>query len=305
MEVVAKVSEKVESEMSSQAEPGTKEKSSAKLNALSVTTMSASSCWDSVDPPVSPQKGRRVRDRLELSPTSRAKCQRCGEKIMKGVERVGIQAKIDVENLNFRPWQLKYYHADCVSGGTKRKLFLEDSVAATGNVVPAKKETKAPKKTAKTRPSNHGKLTPKMRQDLKRDLLEVRRCFAEQQGCEEYKVFQNQCLQELVANCPQNQAELLKCWGIGKERAAQYGSTILATIRPYLAGGKITTQRATTQRSTHNDSSAAASAPSAAARTQSDVDDEILVGPTLSVEELVRKRMEEVRARGEEFEILD
>ena len=83
-----------------------------------------------------------------------------------------------------------------------------------------------------------------MRQDLKRDLLELRRCFAEQQGREEYKVFQNQCLQELVANCPQNQAELLKCWGIGKKRAAQYGSTILATIRPYLTGGKATSQRA-------------------------------------------------------------
>jgi len=226
---------------------------------------------------------------------------------MKGVERVGIQAKIDVENLSFRPWQLKYYHADCVSEGTKRKLFLEDGATAAGNAVPAKKETKkAPTKTAKTKPSPNHKLTPKMRQDLKRDLLEVRRCFAEQQGCEEYKVFQNRCLQELVANCPQNQAELLKCWGIGKERAAQYGSTILATIRPYLAGGKITTQRATTQRSTHNVSSAAASAPSAAARAhESDVDDDILVGPTLSVEELVRKRMEEARARGEEFEILD
>eukprot|EP00561_Arcocellulus_cornucervis_P010075 CAMPEP_0185817334 /NCGR_PEP_ID=MMETSP1322-20130828/18933_1 /TAXON_ID=265543 /ORGANISM="Minutocellus polymorphus, Strain RCC2270" /LENGTH=261 /DNA_ID=CAMNT_0028514363 /DNA_START=32 /DNA_END=817 /DNA_ORIENTATION=+ len=261
--------------------------------------MSASSGWDSVDPPVSPQKGTRVRDRLELSPTSRAKCQRCGEKIMKGVERVGIQAKIDVENLNFRPWQLKYYHADCVSGGTKRKLFLEDSVTATGNVVPAKKETKAPKKTAKTKPSNHGKLTPKMRLELERDLREVRRCFAEQQGCEEYKVFQNQCLQELVANCPQNQAELLKCWGIGKERAAQYGSTILATIRPYLTGGKAKSRRAP-----QNTSSTAASAPSAAAQTPVD-DDDILMGPTLSVEELVRKRMEEVRARGEEFEILD
>ena len=219
---------------------------------------------------------------------------------MKGVERVGIQAKIDVENLSFRPWQLKYYHTDCVSGGTKRKLFLEDSATATGNIVPAKKETKkVPKKTANTKPSNHGKLTPKMRQELKRDLLEVRRCFAEQQGCEEYKVFQNQCLQELVANCPQSQAELLKCWGIGKKRAAQYGSTILATIRPYLTGGKATSQRAT-----QNTSSTAASAPSAAAQTPVD-DDDILMGPTLSVEELVQKRMEEVRARGEEFEILD
>lgn len=203
---------------------------------------------------------------------------------MKGKERVGIQAKIDIERGGycFQKWAFKYYHADCVSEGTKRKLFLEDQ----------------------------GKLSPKMRLELERDLREVRRCFAQLQGCEAYKVFPNQSLHELVTKCPQNQAQLLKCYGIGKKRAAQYGSTILATIRNCLAGWKATTQRATTQRRTHNVSSTAASASSAAAQAHGgavddDDDDIILVGPTLSVEELVRKRMEEVRARGEEFEILD
>lgn len=276
--------------------------------------MSSSSGWKSANPPVSPQKGRRVRDKIESSPTSRAKCQRCDQKIAKGEERVGIQAKVEVEGLKFQPWQLKYYHAHCVSEGTKRKLFLEDSTAATGNNATVKKEKKAAaRKTTRPTPASnggHNKLTPKMRRDLERDLREVRRCFAEQQGCEdrEYKIFQNKCLDDLVANLPQNRADLLKCWGIGRKRAQQYGSTILATIRPFLASSRAAGTRTPQRAANTIRPSVAAAAPSAAARAHvvvDDSDDDIVAGPTLSVEELVKKRMEEARARGEEFEILD
>lgn len=275
---------------------------------------SSSSGWKSANPPVSPQKGRRVRDKIETSPSSRAKCQRCDQKIAKGEERVGIQAKVEVEGLKFQPWQLKYYHAHCVSEGTKRMLFLEDSTAATGNNATVKKEKKAAaKKTARPKAvsnGGHNKLTPKMRRDLERDLREVRRCFAVEQDCEDrvYKIFQNKCLDELVANLPQNQAELLKCWGIGRKRAQQYGSTILATIRPYLASSRAAGTRTPQRAANAVRPSVAAAASSAAARANvvvDDSDDDIVAGPTLSVEELVKKRMEEARARGEEFEILD
>ena len=271
--------------------------------------MSSSSGWKSANPPVSPQKGRRVRDKIETSPTSRAKCQRCDQKIAKGEERVGIQAKVEVEGLKFQPWQLKYYHAHCVSEGTKRKLFLEDSTAATGNKATAKKEKKAaPKKATRPKPN---KLTPKMRRDLERDLREVRRCFAVEQGCEDrvYKIFKNKCLNELVAKLPQNRADLLKCWGMGIKREQQYGETILATIRPYLARSRAASALTPPQRAANTvRPSAAAAASSAAAQAHivvDDSDDDIVAGPTLSVEELVKKRMEEVRARGEELEILD
>ena len=277
--------------------------------------MSSSSGWKSANPPVSPQKGRRVRDKIETSPTSRAKCQRCDQKIAKGEERVGIQAKVEVEGLKFQPWQLKYYHAHCVSEGTKRKLFLEDSTATTGNNATAKKENKAvAKKTIRPKPASKGgqnKLTPKMRRDLERDLREVRRCFAVEQGCEDrvYKIFQNRTIDELVSNLPQNQAELLKCWGMGIKREQQYGETILATIRPYLARSRAASARTPPQRAANTvRPSAAAASSSAAARAHvvvDDSDDDIVAGPTLSVEELVKKRMEEARARGEEFEILD
>jgi len=112
-------------------------------------------------------------------------------------------------------WRFKYYHEACVSDETKQKLVLED---------PNKKAAaKSPKKESK-KPKNTLLLRPKDRKQLIKSLRELRTRFAQAQNCEdEFKIFPNKTLQDVVARVPKDHRELRKCWGIGAKRLQQYG----------------------------------------------------------------------------------
>ena len=79
---------------------------------------------------MSPGGRRRKFDKLESSPNNRASCVRCGEKIVKDSERVGIQAKFSTPN-GQQVWRMRYYHGGCVDDKVKRKLHLEPNEKAS------------------------------------------------------------------------------------------------------------------------------------------------------------------------------
>ncbi|KAL7532144.1 hypothetical protein ACHAXR_004463 [Thalassiosira sp. AJA248-18] len=258
--------------------------------------MSSSNMWKTASPPVSPKKGRRVRDKIEVSPTNRAKCQRCGEKITKGQSRVGIQAKISTPQ-GIDVWGIKYYHDGCVTEATKRLLHLGKPVA--------KKASKKTKQTNQSSASTKSPLKPRMRKQLERDLRGLRRCFAETQDCEEYKIFQNRTLLELTKKLPTNKTELQQCWGIKGKRSDQYGDSILRVISSYLHQQKHQNQRqpAVLQRGGSPGSPSVIDRQTKVSSVGGS-DDEIETGPTLSVEDIVAQRVREADARGEVFEII-
>ena len=258
--------------------------------------MSENPLWNTATPPVSPKKGRHVRDKLEASPTGRAKCRRCGEKIEKGTKRVGIQGQIQTPQ-GYPVWRPRYYHSDCVSEETKRKLHLD----------PPKKRAKRAKKGEKSTV----KLKPKLRKQLEADLRGLRQSFAAMQNCDDYKIYPIKSLDDIVKKLPTNETELKECWGIKEKRCDQYGSSILRVVNFYLEQQEQDQQKkprgkrsasSTSTRANHQRNNNTVASGSAAVANN---DDEVEVGPTLSVEDIVAQRVRDAEARGEVFEIVD
>lgn len=311
--------------------------------------------WKTSSPPVAPSKGRRKKDIIETSPTSRAECRKCEQKIMKGETRIGIQGKIETPQ-GIQVYRLHYYHDNCITEETKRKLHTAPSSGKQPPKKKAKRDTncntstsnakkKSAAKQTSTNPSPTRQLKPKIRKQLEKDLRQLRSCYATAQGnCEEYKIFSNKSLTELITKLPTNNIELSKCWGIKGKRIKQYGKSILQIINMYLdkeqqqggSGGNGRRMRQTTipmsppasRRCTSTtvnnsiseslSSSAVASSSSVASAVvtpskqsttvkkeeDTDNEDEIVIGPTMSIEEIVRRSVREAEARGEVLEIL-
>ncbi|KAL9189976.1 hypothetical protein ACHAXT_009651 [Thalassiosira profunda] len=258
--------------------------------------MSYNPLWNTATPPVSPTKGRQVRDKLEASPTGRAKCRRCGEKIEKGTKRVGIQGQIQTPQ-GYPVWRPRYYHSDCVSEETKRKLHLDP---------PKKRAAKRAKKEEKSTV----KLKPKLRKQLEADLRGLRQSFAAMQNCDDYKIYPIKSLDDIVKRLPTNETELKECWGIKEKRCDQYGSSILRVVNFYLDQQQEQEQQKK-PRGKRSASSTSARANrrrnnnTVASDSAANNDDEVEVGPTLSVEDIVAQRVRDAEARGEVFEIVD
>jgi len=204
---------------------------------------------------VSPSGGRRRKfDKLESSPNNRATCVRCGETIVRESERVGIQAKFLTPS-GQEVWRMRYYHGGCVEDDVKRKLYIDNHASPAAKAAKRAKvsenKTKSKMSKASSNPTQqHHKLRPQQRNQLGQELSLLRRCFAIAQGVEneEYKIFPNRSMDDLIRKLPSNNAELMQCWGIKEKRISQYGSAILQVIRPYLSQNITNQQRQQHQR---------------------------------------------------------
>ena len=159
----------------------------------------------------------------------------------------GIQGNIETPRVYLQVYRLHYYHDNCVTEETKRKLHT----APSGSKQPPKKKAKkdtdcntstsnakkksAAKQTQSNNSTTRRQLKPKIRKQLEKDLRQLRTCYATTQGnCEEYKIFSNKSLTELLTKLPTNDIELSQCWGIKGKRIKQYGKSILTIINSYL-----------------------------------------------------------------------
>lgn len=214
-------------------------------------------------------------------------------------------------------WTPRYFHGTCVTEGTKRRLHLAPRAAAAAAAGQRKRANPGMRAvvTPEKKPKTTSPLDPDARRRLEGELRRLRTCFAAVQGCEdeEYRIFPNKSLHELIARLPRNRAELMMCWGIKERRCDQYGGSILAVIDVALRGerGSRGGSRPVPPSPGSNRSPTAGHRSSKAARNlalalsdDDDDDDEIETGPSLSVEEMVRQRVREAEARGEVFEIL-
>lgn len=238
--------------------------------------------WKTADPPVSPRKGRRTYDiSEESSPNGRATCVRCNQKIEKGQERVGVQCQRDTGR-GFKKWQPRYYHGDCVSESCKRKLVFK--------IEKPRKKLKVDTDVNTTAGGDRKSLlSTKKRTQLKQDLRFMRSLLAREHfipSKEEYKVFQNKSLDEIVDRLPTNLDDLKGCWGIKGKRATYYGQQILQVVRKYLDQTTLDNPQA-----------------NPTLKEEQSSDDEVKFVKELSVEEIVSNRIKELKASGQFVDI--
>ena len=255
---------------------------------------------------------KRVGDKAEISPTSRAKCIGCGQKIMKGIRRIGKESY----DSRYNRYIHRYYHEGCMSTAMKKNLRFGISSAAG---------TSLEQEFAKVQASKEGqqRLLGE-RHELREFLRDVRREFARRLDCKPYMIFHDTTLNELVVKLPKNKRELLDISGIGPKKYKSFGGPILQAIAMFAprycqstsAGAPATASTATNNRletKPRLTSTQAAAATAASSRVavnhsgleavESDDDSPVEMGESLSCEEIVRRKFQDAEENGYMIEL--
>jgi len=224
-------------------------------------------------------------DKIERSPTGQAKCRSCGEKIQKGEPRIGKGYPYNGE------WRYKYYHEQCLPADQRAKLKLDSATspsAKLGSSTPVTPELvnavlSADLARQDARDSARRQLVYETRGELREDLRRLRLGLAKQKNQAPYMIFYDQTLDDIVAQLPVNDRELMRCWGIAKKKCDEFGSSIIRIVRE------------------HKRREAEEEKKSAEMNNDSNDVEQVAV---LSCEEKVNQIMEENRRNGNEIAIL-
>ena len=232
-------------------------------------------------------------DKYERAPggAAPAKCRGCGEKIQKGTVRIGVGYRYYYGNSDRYKWSYRYYHNQCLPVDQRATLKLESASsqsAKLGSTIPVTPElvnaTLANDLHRQdARASAKRQLVFETRGKLREDLRHLRFNLAKRKNQQAYMIFYDKTLDDIVANLPVNDRELMRCWGIKKKKCDEFGSLIIRIVREY--------KRREAEEQQRNSESKANS-------------DDVEIGPVLSVEETIKQRMEENRRSGNEYAIL-
>lgn len=230
--------------------------------------------------------------------------------------RVGIQGLFELPNGN-TVWSLKYYHDSCISSSTKRKLVLNPYMLTPEEQQMAE-STSPPTKKAKisstpTKQETSVTLTERQRRELREDLRRLRLHCASIVGCEEelYRIFPNKTLEELVYKLPSNKKELVNVWGIKAIRSQAYGDAILEVIEHHV---NKKSKKRKTKRSVRvalnmddgNHVSPRRNCGNCTKQSTAESDDEeegVEMECSLSVDEILDRKLREAEARGEVVDV--
>jgi len=229
-------------------------------------------------------------DKIERSPSGAAKCRSCGKKIQKGAPRIGKGFRYHY-GLGNSKWTYKYYHEQCLPADQRAKLKLDSatsqstklgfSTPVTPELVNAALAADLARQDA--RDSARRQLVYETRGELREDLRRLRLGLARRKNQEPYMIFYDKTLDDIVAQLPVNDRELMRCWGIAKKKCDEFGSSIVRIVREH--------KRREAEEEKKN---------SEMDNDSSDVE-QIAV---LSSEERVNQTMEENRRNGNEIAIL-
>jgi len=213
------------------------------------------------------------RDKIELSPTGRAKCRACRRKILQGTQRVGRE----VFHPRHHAYYCEYYHAQCVPANTHLRL---------GGRSPADELARQHKEEVQ----RHVKI--RERAALRESLRQLRLQFARRLKVPAFIVFHDTTLDDLTVRLPANHSEFLEVHGLGPKKWQSFGTPILQVVNHYralYANSRTTTRAATPQRQRRS----AAAAPTAASLGTDEDDDEVVVAmEALSCEDIVNQKFE-------------
>lgn len=230
-----------------------------------------------------PTKARKrrtpPRDKVETSPNNRSKCYKCGKKIIKGEQRIGI-----VEHNEYGTNQ-RYYHQSCLPNHLKDRI-------------PSVEKMKTIKVIEK-------------RKELEQNLRSLRSCFANILNVEHYRIFQNKSLDELVLKMPTTKQELLSIWGIKEKKVESFGDAIITIIQQYKMNHQTSASTTMVEKKPKmKQSKQNRKKKSQSSATSDDEDDDhdkvsddedddiVVVEKTLTCEEIVKRKFEHAKANG-------
>jgi HRDC domain len=171
--------------------------------------------------------------RLEFSPSKKARCQKCGERILKGDLRVGFDTLWGSGPQKIH--QRRYYHKDCCSETQKRSLLKEKSPSEEEDPSKASswEEELEILEEAKRR---RQQIIEEERADLRARLRKLRIHLHEKQGKLGGRalIISLETIDNIVLSAPTTETALLNVKGIGKTMLELYGQPILKEVRRYV-----------------------------------------------------------------------
>lgn len=268
-----------------------------------VPTSSSSTSTSSTLPP---------RDKYELAPTGRAKCQKCRKKIAIGSRRVGIH------EISPRFGDVhRFYHDECYPA--KQNLRL-------GGATPQQLIAQ------QLRERNQGIVALRERAALRQSLLLLRSTFAQRLHYAPFCVFSDATVDELVIKMPRTKEEILAVRGVGPKNYQSFGESFLQVINSFRStpatsvpedvktpAKKSRDSRLSTaakpavidlidddddtvnhrpKRSSSSSRNNTIHRQRAPARTRVDTDDEALVMETLTIEQIVEQKFKHAQENG-------
>ncbi len=243
----------------------------------------------------------RPYDKVESSPTSRATCRICREKIMKGTLRIGEHYFFH----KYEKWSVKYYHGQCVENDesvlnrlnfpkrksndksfAKSKRKLEDVLSN-----PNKERIQMEANDIENSAEKRRRLVHNDRGSLREELRQLRLRFATRLDVPAYIIFQDTVLDAIVEAMPSNSYELLQVKGIGEKKLQSYGSSILKIIASYQTTASPSKRNQSKCRDEDDEDE------------DEDEEDDIEVEKALSVNEIVKQRYREAEEKGNVIEL--
>ncbi len=228
--------------------------------------------------------------------------------------RVGIQGLFELPNGN-AVWNFKYYHDDCISNSTKRKLVLDNYFLTPEEQRISESSSPSTKKakisSTPTKQETATTLTESQRRELREDLRRLRLHYASIVGCEGelYKIFPYKTLEELVYKLPSNKKELVNVWGIKAVRSHAYGDAILEVIEYHVNKKYRKTERRIRRALNMDDGNHVSPRKNCGKRSEQSIaesDDEeegVEMERLLSVDEILDRKLREAEARGEVVDV--
>jgi HRDC domain/Poly(ADP-ribose) polymerase and DNA-Ligase Zn-finger region len=167
-----------------------------------------------------PQQTKPKGDKCEFAPTSRATCQTCKKKILKGQERVGKEEYYESKEIYVH----RYYHVPCFERqfpGKSPKLASKRSI----------------QDEFQHERNKHVQTLQLLQQraDLRASLQLLRRIFAQRLNrmLSDFCIFPDATINDIVVKMPRNKADLLKVHGIAEKKYQSFGSAILQVVEYY------------------------------------------------------------------------
>ncbi|CAB9513122.1 ATP-dependent DNA helicase [Seminavis robusta] len=236
-----------------------------------------------------PSDNEPLRPKIEYSPNAMAKCTKCRKKIQKQQKRFGIPEESERYNKEI----YRYYHANCCPKNLQK-------------LVPnAAEELKRQKTNAQ-----YKQHVVQQRHDLLDQLKHMRLLIANRLEVPTFMVLSNATLDEIVFHMPTNAKTLRSIKGIGPTKLRNFGDPIFTLVQQYQyqqqqqqpqSTPRVKPERKlkpTRKKSVAKSSSVAKSPATAIVIEDSDDDDEIAVGTTLTCEQLVNQKFEHAAANG-------
>ncbi|GKY91933.1 hypothetical protein MPSEU_000164900 [Mayamaea pseudoterrestris] len=221
-------------------------------------------------------------DKVGYSPNSLAKCQSCLRKILQQEPRVGKQVYYAPRKAYYH----QYYHQACFEREQVDQVNLSLQLTSGKSLTDELDEQR--------QMQAHERAILRRRCDLKQALKELRSLFARRLQRAHFLIFNDTVLHQLMLRMPRNKEELMSVNGFKEKRYLSFGEPVLQVIEQF----RVKYEAGDASREDGKLLPRDRLGSVAVGRTRNDVivvddsedDEDVVVGETLSCEEIVNRK---------------